>query len=85
MDPPALLNYLLLSQVGLYAKWGSGKSFLLKKLREEMQSFAREWVDPTFHLSPLLFCVVFHVASSLGVGDCSSVLKSSNLCSYCSY
>ena len=53
--------------VGLYAKWGSGKSFLLKKLREEMQHFAREWIDPTFHLSPLLFCVVFHVATLLGV------------------
>ena len=53
--------------VGLYAKWGSGKSFLLKKLREEMQHFAREWIDPTFHLSPLLACVVFHVATLLGV------------------
>ena len=53
--------------VGLYAKWGSGKSFLLKKLREEMQHFAREWIDPTFHLSPLLFCVVFHVATLLGL------------------
>ena len=30
-----------ITQVGLYAKWGSGKSFLLKKLREEMQSFTR--------------------------------------------
>ena len=27
--------------VGLYAKWGSGKSFLLGKLREEMKIFTR--------------------------------------------
>jgi len=53
--------------VGLYAKWGSGKSFLLKKLQEEMQNFARDWIDPTFHMSPLLFFVVFHFASFLGV------------------
>ena len=33
-------------QVGLYAKWGSGKSFLLKKLREEMKNYVRDWVDP---------------------------------------
>lgn len=27
--------------VGLYAKWGSGKSFLLSQLKAEMKSFAR--------------------------------------------
>merc|ERR1719342_1202700 len=53
--------------VGLYAKWGSGKSFLLKKLQEEMQNFARDWIDPTFHMSPLLFFVVLHLASLLGL------------------
>ena len=53
--------------VGLYAKWGSGKSFLLKKLQEEMQNFVRDWIDPTFHMSPLLFFVVFHIASFLGL------------------
>jgi len=52
--------------VGLYAKWGSGKSFLLNKLREEMESFARDWIDPTFHFSPLLFVLVFHIATFLG-------------------
>ena len=51
--------------VGLYAKWGSGKSFLLEKLREEM-NFNREWLDPTFHFSPLLFFVLFHMAALLG-------------------
>ena len=53
--------------VGLYAKWGSGKSFLLKKLQEEMQNFVRDWIDPTFHMSPLLFFVAFHIASFLGL------------------
>ena len=53
--------------VGLYAKWGSGKSFLLKKLQDEMQNFARDWVDPTFHMSPLLFFLVLHLASFLGL------------------
>lgn len=28
--------------VGLYAKWGSGKSFLLSQLKNEMKSFARQ-------------------------------------------
>ena len=32
-----------------------------------MQNFARDWIDPTFHLSPLLFFVVLHVASLLGL------------------
>ena len=48
--------------VGLYAKWGSGKSFLLKKLQDE---FAWDWVDPTFHMSPLLFYLVLHMATFL--------------------
>ena len=53
--------------VVLYAKWGSGKSFLLKKLQDEMQNFARDWVDPTFHMSPLLFFLVLHIATFLGL------------------
>ncbi|CAH1185599.1 unnamed protein product [Phyllotreta striolata] len=48
--------------VGLYAKWGSGKSFLLNKLRDEMKNFAREWVDPVFQFSMLLFVILLHVA-----------------------
>ncbi|GMS95993.1 hypothetical protein PENTCL1PPCAC_18168, partial [Pristionchus entomophagus] len=31
--------------MGLYAKWGSGKSLLLSKLRESMMSFSRSWKD----------------------------------------
>ncbi|CAK9304562.1 unnamed protein product [Gordionus sp. m RMFG-2023] len=37
--------------VGLYAKWGSGKSFLLKKLQEEMITFTDNILQPTFHLT----------------------------------
>ncbi|XP_076390426.1 ankyrin repeat-rich membrane spanning isoform X2 [Megachile rotundata] len=52
--------------VGLYAKWGSGKSFLLNKLREEMKNFARQWIDPVFQFSFLLFVVVTHVSLLVG-------------------
>nr|XP_033335869.1 kinase D-interacting substrate of 220 kDa isoform X2 [Megalopta genalis] len=53
--------------VGLYAKWGSGKSFLLNKLREEMKNFARQWIDPVFQFSFLLFVVVSHMSLLVGV------------------
>ncbi|XP_066998257.1 kinase D-interacting substrate of 220 kDa B [Anabrus simplex] len=52
--------------VGLYAKWGSGKSFLLNKLRDEMKNFARQWVDPVFQFSSLLFIAVVHSALATG-------------------
>ncbi|XP_032676963.1 kinase D-interacting substrate of 220 kDa B isoform X3 [Odontomachus brunneus] len=47
--------------VGLYAKWGSGKSFLLNKLREEMKNFA-QCLDPVFHFSSLLFLIIIHIS-----------------------
>ncbi|XP_053986547.1 kinase D-interacting substrate of 220 kDa B isoform X1 [Hylaeus volcanicus] len=53
--------------VGLYAKWGSGKSFLLNKLREEMKNFARQWIDPVFQFSFLLFVVISHVSLLAGI------------------
>nr|XP_012226801.1 PREDICTED: kinase D-interacting substrate of 220 kDa isoform X4 [Linepithema humile] len=53
--------------VGLYAKWGSGKSFLLNKLREEMKNFARQWIDPVFQFSSLLFLVVAHISLLVGI------------------
>ena len=34
---------------------------------EEMENFARDWIDPTFHLSPLLFFIVFHVSTLTGL------------------
>ncbi|XP_073848294.1 ankyrin repeat-rich membrane spanning isoform X2 [Musca autumnalis] len=59
--------------VGLYAKWGSGKSFLLTKLREEMTNFARQWAEPPIRTAGLLFLVCFHLALILGtiVGLCT--------------
>ena len=55
--------------VGLYAKWGSGKSFLLGKLREEMKNFTKDWIiEPSFDNSLLLFMVVVHLAFFLGIG-----------------
>ena len=35
--------------------------------REEMESFARDWIDPTFHFSPLLFIIVFHISTFVGL------------------
>ncbi|XP_056281960.1 kinase D-interacting substrate of 220 kDa B isoform X2 [Pseudoliparis swirei] len=48
--------------VGLYAQWGSGKSFLLKKLEDDMKTFAGQQIEPLFQFSwlvvflTLLFC-----------------------------
>ncbi|XP_042204947.1 kinase D-interacting substrate of 220 kDa B-like isoform X3 [Homarus americanus] len=53
--------------VGLYAKWGSGKSFLIRKLKEEMGSFARQWVEPLFQFSPLVLLLVVHLSLLLGL------------------
>ncbi|XP_058468960.1 kinase D-interacting substrate of 220 kDa B isoform X4 [Solea solea] len=40
--------------VGLYAQWGSGKSFLLKKLEDEMKTFAGQQIQPLFQFSWLV-------------------------------
>lgn len=53
--------------VGLYAKWGSGKSFLLAKLREEMQSFARQWAELPVKAPWLLLILCLHLALFIGV------------------
>ncbi|XP_059611614.1 kinase D-interacting substrate of 220 kDa isoform X2 [Phlebotomus argentipes] len=53
--------------VGLYAKWGSGKSFLLAKLRDEMKSFARQWAEPPIKAPWLLFTVCLHICLLLGI------------------
>ena len=34
---------------------------------EEMKNFARQWIDPVFQFSPLLFVVTAHVALLSGV------------------
>lgn len=50
--------------IGLYAKWGSGKSALLAKLKEAMHSFSRDWLDGvSLSLSFALFFSIF-----LGMG-----------------
>ncbi len=54
--------------VGLYAKWGSGKSFLLGKLMDDMKSISKEWItDPSFNNSPLVFLVALHIGIIVGV------------------
>lgn len=46
--------------IGLYAKWGSGKSALLAKLKEAMHSFSRDWLDGvSLTLSFALFFAIF--------------------------
>ncbi len=52
--------------VGLYAKWGSGKSFLLTKLREEMTNFARQWAEPSVKAPWLLVMVCWHLSIICG-------------------
>lgn len=52
--------------VGLYAKWGSGKSFLLAKLREEMKCFAQQWSEPPIRAPILFFLVCLHLAVIIG-------------------
>ena len=54
--------------MGLYAKWGSGKSFLLGKLRDEMKAFTQDWqIEPIFENTPLVFMVILHLALFFGV------------------
>ncbi|KAL3984752.1 KAP P-loop domain family protein [Acanthocheilonema viteae] len=38
-------NLTLPLTIGLYAKWGSGKSVLLDKMKDSMRSFSRSWLD----------------------------------------
>lgn len=53
--------------VGLYAKWGSGKSFLLAKLKEEMQNFARQWAEPPVKAPFLILLFCLHIAMFVGI------------------
>lgn len=52
--------------VGLYAKWGSGKSFLLAKLRDEMNMFARQWTEPPIRAPWLLVILCWHLSILMG-------------------
>ncbi|XP_044147710.1 kinase D-interacting substrate of 220 kDa isoform X2 [Bufo gargarizans] len=53
--------------VGLYAQWGSGKSFLLKKLEDEMKTFAGQQIEPLFQLSWVIVLLIFMMCSTVGV------------------
>ena len=53
--------------VGLYAKWGSGKSLLLSKLQREMRNFSKDWVEPSFTFSPFVLIVLLHFTGLTGL------------------
>ncbi|XP_060908754.1 kinase D-interacting substrate of 220 kDa B isoform X2 [Labrus mixtus] len=53
--------------VGLYAQWGSGKSFLLKKLEDEMKTFAGQQIEPLFQFSWLVVFLSLLLCGSAGV------------------
>ncbi|XP_019376269.1 PREDICTED: kinase D-interacting substrate of 220 kDa isoform X2 [Gavialis gangeticus] len=53
--------------VGLYAQWGSGKSFLLKKLEDEMKTFAGQQIEPLFQFSWLIVFLTLMVCGGLGL------------------
>uniref|UniRef100_A0A673V6F2 Kinase D interacting substrate 220 n=1 Tax=Suricata suricatta TaxID=37032 RepID=A0A673V6F2_SURSU len=53
--------------VGLYAQWGSGKSFLLKKLEDEMKTFAGQQIEPLFQFSWLIVLLTLLLCAGLGL------------------
>ncbi|XP_068435979.1 kinase D-interacting substrate of 220 kDa B isoform X1 [Clinocottus analis] len=53
--------------VGLYAQWGSGKSFLLKKLEDEMKTFAGQQIEPLFQFSWLVVFLTLLLCGSLAL------------------
>uniref|UniRef100_A0A674PI12 Kinase D interacting substrate 220 n=1 Tax=Takifugu rubripes TaxID=31033 RepID=A0A674PI12_TAKRU len=53
--------------VGLYAQWGSGKSFLLKKLEDEMKTFAGQQIEPLFQFSWLVVFLTLLVCGSVSL------------------
>uniref|UniRef100_A0A8C5Q898 Kinase D interacting substrate 220 n=1 Tax=Leptobrachium leishanense TaxID=445787 RepID=A0A8C5Q898_9ANUR len=53
--------------VGLYAQWGSGKSFLLKKLEDEMKTFAGQQIEPLFQFSWLIVFLILMMCVTLGL------------------
>uniref|UniRef100_A0A3P9KQI5 Kinase D interacting substrate 220 n=1 Tax=Oryzias latipes TaxID=8090 RepID=A0A3P9KQI5_ORYLA len=53
--------------VGLYAQWGSGKSFLLKKLEDEMKTFAGQQIEPLFQFSWLVIFLTLLLSGIVAV------------------
>ncbi|KAL4230991.1 hypothetical protein ACF0H5_011364 [Mactra antiquata] len=52
--------------LGLYAKWGTGKSFLINKLKSEMKSFTKANDDNQITFTLSLFLVLFIINSLIG-------------------
>ncbi|KAK3576078.1 hypothetical protein CHS0354_014082 [Potamilus streckersoni] len=52
--------------VGLYAKWGSGKSFLLGKLQNEMKSFTQMNTEDQFSFTFVLFIFLLFLNCLIG-------------------
>ncbi|KAM9365895.1 kinase D-interacting substrate of 220 kDa B [Pholidichthys leucotaenia] len=53
--------------VGLYAQWGSGKSFLLKKLEDEMKTFAGQQIEPLFQFSWLVVVLSLLLCGAIAI------------------
>ncbi|XP_016090960.1 kinase D-interacting substrate of 220 kDa-like isoform X2 [Sinocyclocheilus grahami] len=53
--------------VGLYAQWGSGKSFLLKKLEDEMKTLAGQQVEPLFQFSWMVVVLTLLLCGSVAL------------------
>lgn len=53
--------------IGLYAKWGSGKSFLLNKVREEMLHFVSECATTAARPTSILLLTILHISLLFGV------------------
>ncbi|GMR48433.1 hypothetical protein PMAYCL1PPCAC_18628 [Pristionchus mayeri] len=73
--------------MGLYAKWGSGKSLLLSKLRESMVSFSRSWKDSlrlqwSWRFLVYLFVVVFLITLPIAT-VCSLVGSALTIVIFC--
>lgn len=53
--------------VGMYARWGSGKSFVLRRLQEEMREFAHQDLRPMFHFSRFVFIILLVFCTVIGI------------------
>ncbi|OQR69440.1 kinase D-interacting substrate of 220 kDa-like [Tropilaelaps mercedesae] len=52
--------------VGLYARWGSGKGFLLNKLENELRSYGFQWMEQSLKYTWVLFIIVSIYSILLG-------------------
>ncbi|CAO4373905.1 unnamed protein product [Caenorhabditis nigoni] len=69
--------------IGLYAKWGSGKSALLAKLKEAMHSFSRDWLDGvSLSLSFALFFAIFTIIGMFSLTFTMLIAISNSITAY---